>query len=914
MTLATLDWFVLIGTVLAIVVYGAWRSRGVRDVDGFVRGDTQLRWPTIGLGIMATQASAITFLSTPGQGFADGLRFIQFYLGLPLAMIVISCVFVPVYYRLGVRTAYEYLEHRFDVRVRYLGGALFLLGRGLATGITIYAPSIILSQLLGWPLQPTIWAMGGVVVVYTVLGGSRAVAITQQQQMIVMLAGLAVAAIVVVVRLPDGVSLGGAVRLAGALGRINALSFDVDLASRYNFWSGLAGGFFLALAYFGTDQSQVQRYLSGRSIAESRLGLLFNGIFKLPMQFVILFIGVMVFVFYLFNRPPLHFDQATLAEVTARRGPEIAKLAERHDQAFADRRVAALGLVQARGAQAEATARTALRVAAARFDDVHRQTQAVIHDALPAAETRDTDYVFLSFVVDRLPIGLVGLLIAVILCAAMSAIASGLISLGATTTVDFYLRIRHGLGRPPASRRHDLRASQAATIAWAAIAIGFASLAQLFANLIEAVNILGSIFYGTILGLFVVALFLRRVTATPVLIGALTAQSLIVLLFATTELGFLWFNAIGCAAVVAVSLVAQAFIAFRISRRNLSMKVLTITAVLAVSATARAQSLKLPDTSPAASVSQTLGFTEITVRYHRPAVAGRAIWGHLVPYGEPWRTGANENTTIEFSTDALVGGVPIKAGTYGLHTLPTAKDWTVMLSTVSTSWGSYSYDPKEDAARITVTPRTTATAEERLAFRFDAPTSTQATLVLAWDKLALPIPIEVDTPKVVMASVRLQLRSTAGFSWRGYAEAAAYWVDHGGPLDEALGYADRSIAMEPHYRNATVRAAILDKQGNAKAAAEQRAQAQPLANEGDLLNDAYRLLGDHKTAEAIAMFRQVADRYPASIDAQTSLADALAAKGDKPGAIAAYTRALALVKDPGAKRRVEQALARLKSS
>ena len=556
--LAAADWVVLIGTVLAIVVYGAWRSRGVRDVDGFVRGDTELRWPTIGLGIMATQASAITFLSTPGQGFADGMRFIQFYLGLPLAMIVISCVFVPVYYRLGVRTAYEYLEHRFDVRVRYLGGALFLLGRGLATGITIYAPSIILSQLLGWPLQPTIWAMGGVVVVYTVLGGSRAVAITQQQQMIVMLAGLAVAAIVVIVRLPDGVSIGGAVRLAGALGRINALSFDVDLASRYNFWSGLTGGFFLALAYFGTDQSQVQRYLSGRSVAESRLGLLFNGVFKLPMQFVILFIGVMVFVFYLFTRPPLHFDGTTLARTEAHHLGEVAVLEARHEQAFLDRRTAAFGYLAARGTPDQPAAREALVAAAARVDAVHTATKALIHADQPAAETRDTDYVFLSFVLAYLPIGLVGLLIAVILCAAMSAIASGLISLGATTTVDFYLRIRQALGRPPASPLHDLRVSRLATVLWAAVAIGFASVASLFANLIEAVNILGSIFYGTILGLFVVAFFVRRVTATPVLIGGIVAQGLVVTLYFTSELGYLWFNVIGAATVVIVSLLVQA--------------------------------------------------------------------------------------------------------------------------------------------------------------------------------------------------------------------------------------------------------------------------------------------------------------------------------------------------------------------
>ncbi|HEX2688181.1 MAG TPA: sodium:solute symporter [Kofleriaceae bacterium] len=554
--LAALDWVVLIGTSATIVLYGAWRSRGVRTVESYVRGDA-LRWPTIGLGIMATQASAITFISTPGQGFADGMRFVQFYLGLPLAMIVVSRVFVPVYYRLNVRTAYEYLEHRFDARVRLLGGVLFLVGRGLATGITIYAPSIILSQILGWPLQATIWAIGIVVVIYTVLGGNRAVSTTQKQQMLVMLAGLGVAAVVVLLRLPDGVSVAGAVQIAGAVGRMDVISFGFDVTSRYNFWSGMIGGFFLQLSYFGTDQSQVQRYLSGSSVAESRLGLLFNGLLKVPMQFLILFIGVMVFVFYVFSRPPVYFDRPALVQASAQHGAEIAALAARHDQAFAQRRVAALGFLAARGTEGQDTARDTLRAAATRFDDVHRQTKQVIDKAL-ATRTNDNDYVFLSFVLDHLPVGLVGLLIAVILSAAMSAVASGLISLGVTTMVDFYLRIRQGLGRPPGSPSHDLRISQLATILWGVVAIGFASAASLFANLIEAVNILGSLFYGTILGLFVVAFFLRRVTATPVLVGAVVAQALVVILFLASSLSFLWYNVLGCGTVVAVSLVVQA--------------------------------------------------------------------------------------------------------------------------------------------------------------------------------------------------------------------------------------------------------------------------------------------------------------------------------------------------------------------
>jgi len=555
-----LDWLVLVGTLAVIVVYGAWRARGARDVNTYVLGDGTLRWPTIGLSIMATQASAITFISTPGQGFSDGMRFVQFYFGLPLAMIVISAVFVPVYYRLRVRTAYEYLEHRFDVRVRLLGGLLFLIGRGLGTGITIYAPSIILSQLLDWPLQPTIWAIGLAAIAYTTLGGSKAVSITQKQQMIVMLTGLGIAATVVILRLPAGVSVGDAVQLAGALDRMNVVSFEVDPASRYNFWSGVLGGFFLALSYFGTDQSQVQRYLSGSSVAESRLGLLFNGMFKVPMQFLILFTGVMVFVFYLFVRPPVHFDEPTLERLRAARPAEVAALEARHDEAFAGRRAAAIAFLDARGTAAEPAARDSLRAAERSAEVVHRDAQQLIKVALPGAETRDTDHVFLSFVLGYIPVGLVGLLIAVIMCAAMSAVSSGLMSLGATTAVDFYLRLRQARGLPPPDAAHGLRASRLATIAWGGLVLLFASTASLFANLIEAVNILGSLFYGAILGLFVVAFFLPRVAATPVFIAALVAEALVVALYLMSDIGFLWFNVIGCAAVVIVSLLLQAFL------------------------------------------------------------------------------------------------------------------------------------------------------------------------------------------------------------------------------------------------------------------------------------------------------------------------------------------------------------------
>lgn len=556
--MTAIDWLVLTATLAGIVLYGAWRSRGVRDVNSYMLGDGSLRWPTIGLSIMATQASAITFISTPGLGFTEGMRFAQFYLGLPLAMIVISAVFVPVYYRLRVRTAYEYLEHRFDVRVRLLGGFLFLLGRGLAAGITIYAPSIILSQILGWPLQPMIFAIGVLVIAYTVIGGTQAVSITQKQQMIVMLTGIGIAAVVVILRLPDGVSLGGAVRLAGALDHMEALSFEFDLNDRYNIWSGFIGAFFLFLSYFGTDQSQVQRYLTGRSVAESRLGLLFNGMFKVPMQFLILFTGVMVFVFYLFSRPPVHFDAPTLERLRAARPAEVAALEARHDEAFAGRRAAALAFLDARGTSDEPAAREALRAAARGADEVRGQAKAMIKDALPDAQARDTDHVFLSFVLGHIPIGLVGLLIAVILCGAMSSVAGELMALGATSTVDFYLRYRQARGLPAPDPKHGLRASQLATVAWGGLAILFASTASLFDNLIEAVNILGSIFYGTILGIFVVAFFLRWVTATPVLVAAILAEALVVVLYFKAGIGYLWFNLIGCAAVVIVSLLLQA--------------------------------------------------------------------------------------------------------------------------------------------------------------------------------------------------------------------------------------------------------------------------------------------------------------------------------------------------------------------
>nr|WP_239577697.1 sodium:solute symporter [Archangium primigenium] len=549
---------VVVGTTAFIVGWGLWRTRGeAQTSEAFLRGGRELGWPTIGLSVMATQASAITFLSVPGQAYEDGMRFVQFYFGMPIAMILISAVFVPIYYRLNVLTAYEYLESRFDLKTRLLGALLFLIQRGLASGITLYAPAIILSAILGWPLEPTILGMGVLVILYTVTGGAKAVSQTQKQQMVVMLGGMVVAAFVIVWRLPETVSFARAVDVAGALGRMNVVSFDLDLQDRYNFWSGLTGGFFLALSYFGTDQSQVGRYLSGRSVTESRLGLLFNGVLKIPMQFLILFVGLLVFVFYQFTAPPLLFNQPLRARVQAsERAVEFTRLEEVWALTQADKRVAAERYVAARDAgdvAEEARAREALQAAARAADSVRQSAKTVVSQALPGAEAKDSDYIFISFVKDWMPSGLVGLLITVILAAAMSSIASELTALGTTTTVDFYRRVL----RRDATDRQVLVASKLCTVFWGLVAIGFASFASLLDNLIQAVNILGSLFYGTVLGLFLVAFFLKHVQGHAVFLAAVVSQGLVLALFVFSGIGYLWFNVIGCALVIVLGLLFQ---------------------------------------------------------------------------------------------------------------------------------------------------------------------------------------------------------------------------------------------------------------------------------------------------------------------------------------------------------------------
>jgi SSS family transporter len=554
--MSSLDWLVLVGTLGAIVGYGVYKTRGRQDMASYLRGGYREKWHTIGLSVMATQASAVTFLSTPGQAFEDGMRFVQFYFGLPLAMIVLSIAFIPRYFHLRVYTAYEFLESRFDLKTRQLAAFLFLLLRGLSAGITIYAPAIILSSVLGWPLRLTCLCMGGVVILYTVAGGTRAVSQTQKHQMVVMLGGMVVAFIVIVVRLPASVSLRNALHIAGTLGKLNIVDFSADASRRYTLWSGLLGGFFLAMAYFGTDQSQVQRYLAGRSITESRLGLLFNGLLKIPMQFLVLLVGVMVFVFYQFNLPPIFFNQPELARVY--RTPHAARAAaleREHRAAFAHKRAEIEQLDAALNQHDEraiAVAEGVVRESEASFASIRGEMKQVIATALPHATTKDADYVFLSFVMRNLPRGIVGLLLAVIFCAAMSAVASELSALASTTVIDFYRRSL----RKNASDAHYVRAARWFTAGWGILALLFATFASLLDNLIQAVNILGSLFYGTVLGIFAVAFFLRRVQGTAVFLAALLSEALVLAVFLRTDVGFLWYNVIGCAAVVLISATA----------------------------------------------------------------------------------------------------------------------------------------------------------------------------------------------------------------------------------------------------------------------------------------------------------------------------------------------------------------------
>ncbi len=553
-----LDWIVLLGTMVGIAGYGAWHTRHTDRLDAYLKGSQSTGWFTIGLSVAATQASAITFLSIPGQGFESGLGFVQNYFGLPLALIIVCAVFLPIYRRLGVYTAYEYLGQRFDGKTRLLGAGLFLLQRGLAAGVTIYAPAIILSSVLGWRLDLTIVGTGLLVIIYTVTGGSVAVSLTQKWQMGVIFAGMATAFVVVLQRLPDHLGFGGAAHLAGALGKLEAVDFSLDPSKRYTLWSGLFGGLFLSLSYFGTDQSQVQRYIGGASLREGRLGLMFNALLKIPMQFFILLLGVLVFVFYQFQPAPVFFNRAEWSRHAA--GPHGAvfhALEEKHAalHEVKQAKIAAWSAARARhDSAAEATARVAL-LAAQRADvEVRAEAKAALLVADPRAQTKDSDYVFISFIVAQLPHGAVGLLVAVMIAAALGSKASELNALGTTTTIDLWRQLR------PLAAHDEARNVVVAkwfTAFWGLFAIGFALFAGFAENLIEAINILGSIFYGVVLGLFLTAFFLKRVGGTAVFWGAVAAQTLVFGLYATLSISYLWYNLIGCAACMMFGLILQ---------------------------------------------------------------------------------------------------------------------------------------------------------------------------------------------------------------------------------------------------------------------------------------------------------------------------------------------------------------------
>ena len=536
-----IDLIVLAGTLLFIVFYGVWRTRGQNSIESYLRGDSTLKWGTIGLSVMATQASAITFISTPGQGFESGMGFVQNYFGLPIALLIVATVFIPIYYKLKVYTAYEYLESRFDFKTRVLGAMLFLIQRGLAAGITIYAPAIILSSILDWDLSLTIVLTGILVIVYTVSGGTKAVSITQKQQMAVIMGGMFLAFFILINYISKHVSFGEAIDIAGALGKTKAVDFDFSFEKRYTIWSGLAAGLFLQLSYFGTDQSQVQRYLGGKDTKASKMGLMFNAIFKIPMQFFILFVGVMVYVFYIFYTPPIHFKEQSIAmvEQTDSR-TELESLNQQFDVAVQKRSATAKAYVQGGEVQDLVNANQEV-------ERLRSEAKDLIQRNDPEVATKDSDYVFLTFILNYLPHGVIGLLIAVILSAAMSSTSSEVSALASTSMIDFYKRIVNSKG----SDRHYLLISKILTLLWGVLAILFALLAQSSENLIEAVNIVGSIFYGTILGLFLVAFFFKYIKGTAVFYGALLAEGVVIACHFLTvseviELGYLWYNAIGC--------------------------------------------------------------------------------------------------------------------------------------------------------------------------------------------------------------------------------------------------------------------------------------------------------------------------------------------------------------------------------
>jgi len=550
--MSRLDWFVLAGALLFVVLWGLWKGRGATTGEGYIGGGRDHRWWLIGLSIIATQTSAITFLSTPGQAYVDGMRFVQFYFGLPIAAVVLSVTLIPLYHRLKVSTAYELLEARFDLKTRLLAAILFLIQRGLAVGLTIFAPALVLSVLLGWSLHVNILIVGTLVMVYTVTGGTKAVAWAHSSQMVIIACGMLLAGVMTAHRLPSDVSFGDALHVAGGLGRLNVIDTHFDPNSRYNLWSGLLGGFFLMLSYFGTDQSQVQRYLAGSDLTQSRLGLLMNAMIKVPMQFLILLLGALVFVFYQFHAPPLFFNPGPVKQVLA--GPDAGAY-RAAEAAFAQAREAqsqrAEAYISARhGGDAAliATRKLELQQAHARSEAVRKEGVALIEKANPGTNPSDTNYIFLAYVLSSLPVGLVGLVIAAVFSGSMSSMSGEISALGATTVVDLWRRLIGG-----SQGQREVWVGRIATFAWGCFAMAFAEYAARLGSLIEAVNILGSLFYGTILGIFITAFYVKRVRGGTAFYAALVAEVGVLACFKFTAISFLWYNLIGCVAVVALA-------------------------------------------------------------------------------------------------------------------------------------------------------------------------------------------------------------------------------------------------------------------------------------------------------------------------------------------------------------------------
>ncbi|RIA09417.1 SSS family transporter [Flavobacteriaceae bacterium MAR_2010_72] len=549
-----LDWIVLAGTLLTIVGYGTWKTRGRKNVQDYVRGGNTSSWWTIGLSVMATQASAITFLSTPGQAFHDGMGFVQFYFGVPLAMIIICMVFIPLYHRLKVYTAYEFLENRFDLKTRSLTAILFLIQRGLSAGITIFAPAIILSAVLGWNLTYLNIIIGILVIIYTVSGGTKAVSITQKHQMAVIFTGMFVAFFLIISYLPENITFTKALEIAGASGKMDVLDFSFDLENRYTVWSGLIGGTFLALSYFGTDQSQVQRYLSGKSVKEMQMGLIFNGLLKVPMQFFILLVGIMVFVFYQFNTSPINFNPAAESAILdSSFAQDYKTLQEEQAQIFNDKKA----LIEAYAVTNDSKFIEAIDHAN-KADKANREAAKLLiqksaDEKLVSIETNDKDYVFIHFILNNLPRGLIGLLLAVILSAAMSSTASELNALASTTSLDLYKRNF----AQDKDESHYVKATKWFTLGWGILAIIIACVAYLADNLIQLVNIIGSIFYGNVLGIFLLAFFINYVKGRAVFVAAIVTQILIIAVWYFDWLPYLWLNLLGCIMVMVLALILQ---------------------------------------------------------------------------------------------------------------------------------------------------------------------------------------------------------------------------------------------------------------------------------------------------------------------------------------------------------------------